>query len=225
MARGIDTIAHHTTLQEKGKTIAVLGSGFYHIYPEENKELYQQIIQKDGLVITEYPPKQEVKSENFLKRNRIVSGLALGILVVEASHRSGTSVTARLAKKQERKVFSIPHEVSNKHGVGTNRLIQKGAIIVTNAKDIIKEFPFLTYKMPEKEKIEEIQIHKKRKFCNNHEYNEIYQLITKNPITLNEIYEKSNKTISQINTIVLMLELEGYIKKVAGGYECIFEEK
>ena len=111
MAIGIDTIAHRTTLQERGKTIAVLGNGFEHIFPKENMELYQQIIEQDGLVITEYPPEEKAKSDNFLERNRIVSGIALGILVIEAMYRSGTSVTARLAKQQGRKVFALPHEI------------------------------------------------------------------------------------------------------------------
>lgn len=223
MAVGIDTIAHQTTLQEKGKTIAVLGNGFQHIFPPENIELYHQIMENDGLVITEYPPEEKAKSENFLQRNRIVSGLALGILVVEAMHRSGTSVTAKLAKEQERKVFALPHELDDKHGIGTNRLIQEGAKIVTCTEDIIKEFSFLSYKIPPKEK--QIEIQERRKICKNREYNEIYQLITESPMSLNEIYQKSNKNITEINNILLMLELDGYVRKIAGGYVCILDKK
>lgn len=222
MAIGIDTIAHQTTLQEKGKTIAVLGNGWKHIFPEENIELYQQIIKKGGLVITEYPPEEKAKAKNFLERNRIVSGLALGILVVEAAHRSGTSVTAKLAKQQERKVFALPHEINDIHGVGTNRMIQEGAKIVTSTEDIIKEFSFLPYKIPPKEKTKKPV---SRKNCKNEEYNKIYQLITENPISLNEIYKKSNKNFSEVNNILLMLELEGYIEKVVGGYRCILDKK
>lgn len=223
MAVGIDTIAHQTTLQEKGKTIAVLGNGFQHIFPPENIELYHQIIENDGLVITEYPSEEKAKSENFLQRNRIVSGLALGILVVEAMYRSGTSVTAKLAKEQGRKVFALPHELDDKHGVGTNRLIQEGAKIVTCAEDIIKEFSFLSYKIPPKEK--QIEIQEKRKICKNREYNEIYQFMTESPTSLNEIYQRSSKNINEINNILLMLELNGYVRKVAGGYICILDKK
>lgn len=223
MAIGIDTIAHQTTLQEKGKTIAVLGNGFQHIFPKENIELYQQIIKNGGLVITEYLPEEKAKSENFLQRNRIVSGLALGILIVEAAYRSGTSVTARLAKQQGKKVFALPHEVNDKHGVGTNRLIQEGAKIVTCIEDIIKEFPFLSYKKPPKE--EQINILKRRKVCKNKEYEEIYQFITENPISLNEIYQKSSKNIAEINNVLLMLELDGYVEKLSGGYICILDKK
>lgn len=222
MAVGIDTIAHQTTLQEKGKTIAVLGNGFNHIFPPENRELYQQIIENGGLVITEYPPEERAKSNNFLERNRIVSGLALGILVVEAAHRSGTSVTAKLARQQGRKIFALPHEVNDLHGVGTNRLIREGAKIVTSTEDIIKEFSFLQYKTPQKE---EIKIPISRKICKNKDYNEVYQLITEKPISLNEISKKSNKNIIEINHILLMLELDGYIEKVVGGYICISDKK
>lgn len=223
MAIGIDTIAHQTTLQEKGETIAVLGNGFNHIFPKENEGLYQQIIKKGGLVITEYPPEEKAKSKNFLERNRIVSGLALGILVIEAAYRSGTSVTAKLAREQGKKVFALPHEVNDLHGVGTNRLIGKGAKIVTSTEDIIKEFPFLRYKIPPKEK--ETKTYITRKVCKNEKYNEIYQWITENPISLNEIYQKSSKNITEINHILFMLELDGYIEKVVGGYTCILDKK
>ena len=223
MALGIDTIAHQTTLQEKGKTIAVLANGFEHIFPKENIELYQQIIENDGLVITEYPPEEKAKSDNFLERNRIVSGLALGILVVEAMYRSGTSVTAKLAKQQGRKVFALPHEIDDKNGIGTNRLIQEGAKIVMCVEDIIKEFPFLSYKIPLKEK--QIKTKERRKICKNKRYNEIYELITESPISLNEICQKSNKNIIEINNILLMLELDEYVKKEAGGYVCILDKK
>jgi DNA processing protein len=223
MAVGIDTIAHQTTLQEKGNTIAVLGNGFNHIFPKENLELYQQITENNGLVITEYPPEIEAKSKNFLERNRIVSGLAIGILVVEAAYRSGTSVTAKLAKQQGKKIFALPHELNNLHGVGTNRLIREGAKIVTSTEDIIKEFPYLKYKIPPKEK--EIKIYTSRKICKNKEYNDIYQLITENPISLNEVCQQSSKNISEITNILLMLELDGYIEKVAGGYVCILDKK
>lgn len=223
MATGIDTIAHQTTLNEKGKTIAVLGNGFKSIFPKENIGLYKQIIKSGGLVITEYPPEEKAKSKNFLERNRIVSGLSLGILVIEAAYRSGTSVTAKLAKEQGRKVFALPHEVGDIHGIGTNRLIREGAKIVTTTKDIIEEFSFIQYKELRKEK--ETQTHEIRKTCSNKEYNEIYKYITEKPISLNEIHRKSNKSMNEINNILLMLELEGYVEKVVGGYICILDKK
>lgn len=224
MAIGIDSIAHETALQEKGKTIAVLPSGLEHIYPKENIKLYRKIIKNQGLVITEYLPNQEAESKKFLERNRIVSGLALGVIVIEATYRSGTSVTAKLAKKQGRKVFAVPHEINDIHGIGTNRLIRKGAKIVTNAKDIIEEFPFITYKEIKYETQKQGN-KKQRKICKNKDYNKIYKLITEETITLDEIYKKTNESISKVNNILLMLELEGYIKKVVGGYVCILDER
>lgn len=223
MAVGIDTIAHQTVLEENGKTIAILGSGFNHIFPEENKTLYEKIIKNKGLVITEYPPEVKAKSNHFLARNRIVSGLSLGILVIEAKHRSGTSVTAKLAKQQGKKVFALPHEVDDKHGIGTNRLIREGAKIVTCTKDILKEFPFLVYQtLPKKEKQ---NILNKRKECKNKEYQEIYQLITEEPISIDEIVRKCHYNLKEINHIILMLELEELIEKVQGGYQCILDKK
>lgn len=223
MALGIDTIAHETALQEKGKTIAVLPNGLKHIFPKENKNLYQQIIKSGGLVLTEYPPDVKAKSQYFLERNRIVSGLALGVLVIEAAYRSGTSVTAKLAKEQGKKVFALPHDVSDKHGKGTNRLIQKGAKAVVCAKDLIDAFPFLSYKEPPFSK-EIILKNSKKKVCTNPDYYEIYQLISDTPISLDMIYKKSKEPITQINEILLMLELEGLIEKVPGGYVCILEK-
>ena len=157
-----------------------------------------------------------------------------GLLVVEAAHRSGTSVTAKYAKEQGKTVFALPHEIKDIHGVGTNKLIKQGAKIVSETKDIIEEFPFLKYKENYK------SLHKtqnktnsskgiyekmRKRICKNKNYNEIYDLITEKPITLNEIYKCTNKSISEINNILLMLELEGYIKKIVGGYVCVLEEK
>ena len=134
-----------------------------------------------------------------------------GVLVIEATHRSGTSVTAKLAKKQGKLVFAIPHSIEDSHGVGTNKLIKQGA----------KEIP----KEQKQGKMENTKLeNKKIKKCNE-KYKEIYELITDKPITVNEICKKLNKNISEINNILLMLELEGNIKKVEGGYICILEEK
>lgn len=224
MALGIDSIAHQTAIEEKGNTIAVLGSGLRCIFPSENEPLYQQILENNGLVISEYGPKEKAKSKNFLERNRIVSGLALGILVIEAAYRSGTSVTAKLAKQQGRKIFTIPHEIGDKHGIGTNRLIQEGAKMITSTKELIQELPGIVYKQPPKEKKEE-QETRQRKICKNKAYAEIYQWITDKPITVNEICQRSNKEITEINHVLFMLEVEEYIKKVAGGYICILDKK
>lgn len=231
---GIDTVAHETTLEECGKTIAVLGNGFNHIFPKENKKLYKKIIDNSGLIISEYSLEQKASSEKFLERNRIVSGIALGVLVIESAHRSGTSVTAKLAKEQKRKVFAIPHNIDDLHGVGNNRLIQSNiAQLVSSTEDIMQEFPELIYKKYENNKKnisnknnaknvdKKIDNETKRKVCKNKEYNEIYELIEKEICTINEISKKTKKEISEINKILIMLEIEGFIEKIAGGYRCI----
>ena len=214
---GIDSIAHIKTLEEKGKTIAVLGCGFNNIFPKENEGLFKKIIDSGGLIISEYEPKVEATSEKFLERNRIVSGIALGVLVIESAHRSGTSVTARIAKEQGKKVMAIPHGIYEKTGVGNNRLIKNQiAVMVRTTKDIIDEISEVQY-IDYKENVE-LNANVK-KVCLNNEYNEVYQFISEIPCTVNEIYKKTNKSISEINNILLMLELEGYIEKVARGYK------
>ena len=214
---GIDSVAHIKTLEEKGKTIAVLGCGFNNIFPKENEGLFKKIIDSGGLIISEYEPEVEATSEKFLERNRIVSGIALGVLVIESAHRSGTSVTARIAKEQGKKVMAIPHGIYEKTGVGNNRLIRNQiAVMVRTTKDIIDEISEVQY-IDYKENVE-LNANVK-KVCLNNEYNEVYQFISQVPCTVNEIYKKTNKSISEINNILLMLELEGYIKKVARGYK------
>lgn len=139
MAVGIDAVAHRSCIENGGKTIAVLGSGFNNIYPKENEKLFYDIIENDGLVLSEYPVDTPVQMKNFPKRNRIISGLSLGVLVVEAAYRSGTSITAKLARNQGKPVFCIPNSLGNKNSYGTIDLIKKGAILVRNAEEILKE--------------------------------------------------------------------------------------
>lgn len=244
MAKGIDTIAHEETINAKGKTIAVLGSGFNNIFPKENSKLYKKILENEGLIISEYAPEVQVQSKQFLERNRIVSGLSIGILVIEAGYRSGTSVTAKIAKKQSRKVFVLPHEINDKYGVGTNKLIQKGAMLVTSTKDIIENFKFLKYKkILNHNKIEKNNMNSNNKLknnlniksdiksniqssvktnikFNNKEEKEIYNLVKNNINNINEIFKSSKIPVNKINETLLILELENYIEKSKGGYIC-----
>ena len=222
MAKGIDAEAHKSTIEAGGKTIAVLGNGLNHIFPPENTNLYQEIIKSGGLVVSEYLPNTPPSSNLFLERNRIVSGISIGVLVVEAAYRSGTSVTAKLAKEQDRKVFVLPHEINDKYGVGTNKLIRKGAILVTSTKEIIEEFDFLKYKeikiSNNKEKTKD-KVQKEITFENKEE-KEVYELINNGFSNINEIHKKTNMQIQKLNQILFMLEIKGYIKKLVGGYKC-----
>lgn len=144
LARGIDTIAHRTALEHKGKTIAVLGSGLDKIYPSENSFLVDEIIEKNGLVISEYPPGTKPDYQNFPTRNRIVSGLSLGVLVIETDMEGGSMITAELAFNQNREVFVIPHALDNRKGRGCNFMIRNNtAKMVENVEDIISEFDWI----------------------------------------------------------------------------------
>lgn len=139
LAKGIDSYAHIGTLNNKGKTIAVLGSGIKEIYPKENIELAKMIIRNGGCIISEYSPDTKPDKMNFPKRNRIISGLSKGVVIVEATEKSGALITADYALEQGRDVFAIPGDIFNKNYVGTNKLIQDGAKLITSYDDILNE--------------------------------------------------------------------------------------
>lgn len=205
MALGIDTFAHSEAIKQNGNTIAVLGCGFDYIYPEENIELFNKIIENNGLVISEYPPKTKAILSKFPYRNRIISGLSMGVLVVEATlGRSGSLVTARYAKEQNKKIFSIPGNINLKTSKGTNWLIKEGAKLVTCAEDILIEFNIKT------ESIEETEVQIEP------EYIELYNQITYMPVNINIIAKKCKTNISKISQQLLMMELKGYIKSMPG---------
>ena len=147
MARGIDTASHKGTILGKGKTIAILGSGFNHIYPKENIQLLEDIIRNGGAIITEYSENTYPEPQNFPERNRIISGLSDGVVVVEAAKRSGSLITAELALEQGRDVFAVPGNVSSYLSQGTNELIKEGAKLTTNVKDILEEYTLNNFKI------------------------------------------------------------------------------
>lgn len=214
MAVGIDTAAHTGCLEVGGNTIAVLGSGLNRIFPKENVKLYHEIIENNGLVISEYPPETPKNSKQFLERNRIVSGLSVGVLVIEAAHRSGTSVTAALAKKQGKEIFCIPHELNDKHGVGTNRLIKNGAHLVTCADDILNKLNNLeNINLQEEEPFEQLE------FCEPEQYLDVYNALIGPPANVDELCERINKTAQYVNTALFTLELQGFITKTQYGYQ------
>src|SRR3990167_9491581 len=138
MAKGIDTAAHKGALKAKGRTIAVMGSGHNVIYPPENKKLYEEVA-KTGAVVTEYEDDIEPLPGNFPQRNRIISGLSLGVVVVEAAKNSGALITANLAAEQGRTVFAVPGKVSSLTSAGTNELIKDGARLIQSVDDIMEE--------------------------------------------------------------------------------------
>ena len=208
MALGIDKIAHSSAIKYGGKTIAVLPSGLEKVYPMENLNLYNQIILNGGCVISEYEPEVEAISKRFLERNRIVSGLSIATVVVEAAYRSGTSVTAKMAQRQGRDVFCIPGSLDNPKSIGTNNLIKEFAKIAISPEDIINNYIFLHKKEVNQNilNVEEVP----------EEYREIYNLITEVPININEITKKCHLELKEVSSRLIMLELDEKIVKLPG---------
>ncbi|MES1043042.1 DNA-protecting protein DprA [Heyndrickxia oleronia] len=138
LAKGIDTMAHEMTILHGGKTICVLGSGFFHIYPQENRRLAENM-KKEHLLLSEYPPNTKPQRWHFPMRNRIISGLSKGIVVIQAEEKSGSLITADFALQENREVFAIPGSVVDPLSKGTNFLIQQGAKLVLTGDDILEE--------------------------------------------------------------------------------------
>lgn len=214
MAIGIDSYAHKGCISQNGKTIAVLGCGFNNIYPKENKELFKRIIDTGGAIVSEYAPVMEASSDKFRKRNRIVSGLSIATLIIEAEARSGTTITARYTEEQGKPVFCIPNSLDNNKGVGTNELLKKGAKLATNIEDILLEcnIPIIKYD----EDITDVQIKENTKKKVNKEYKKIYDILSDTPINSNEICKRLKITISEVNSKLLFMEMDGLVKRIAG---------
>ena len=209
LAIGIDSISHISAMNNAGKTIAVLGAGFNNIYPKENKELFNKILENNGCVISEYPPEEKVNTKNFPRRNEIISALAFGVLVIEAGYRSGSTITATVAFKQGKKVFAIPSNIDSKLGIGTNSLIQKGAKMVTNVKDILREINMNKCKDIEQEwKYESKNVPIK--------YKNVYEIIGNMPIDINTICRRAELPIQDVSEQLTMLELNEYIRALPG---------
>jgi DNA processing protein len=141
MARGIDTCAHRGALTARRPTVAVWGTGIDVVYPKENRKLAEQIVSTGGAIVSEMPMGTFPAPQNFPRRNRIISGLSIGVLVVEASENSGTRVTARCAEEQNRDVFAVPGNVTSKHSWTPNTLIKQGAKLVASWEDVWEELP------------------------------------------------------------------------------------
>jgi DNA processing protein len=192
-------------MREKGKTIAVLGSGFNNIYPKENMELLQEILKNNGAIVSEYTPDTEVNLSNFPIRNRIIAGLSECTIVVEAKARSGSSVTARHTFEQGKKVFCVPGRIGDKTGKGTNELIKKGAHLLTDVNEILTEFNIENFV---DDNNETVKIGK--------EYKAIYKLLQKSPMNINEIARQLNINIAEVNIKLTIMEMEGYIETLPG---------
>lgn len=209
LAYGIDGIAHRECLKNGGKTIAILPSGLDNIYPVEHKELAKAIIDNGGVVISEYDNDVKADYKRFLERNRIVAGLGIGTLVIEGGARSGTSVTARFTIEAEKPVFCIPSGLDNIKGKTTNQLIQNGAKLVTNVKDILNYYGDITFSK-KKKIVKEILIDIPE------EFRKIYKIINNVPQDVNEIARKTGLSIDEVNYKTMLLQLDDKIREVNG---------
>ena len=218
MARGIDSIAGLCAIKSGGKTIAVLGSGLDVIYPPEHRDLYQRIC-NNGVIVTEYPPGTRPLRENFPRRNRIMAGLSYGILVTQAPEKSGALITASYAIENGRDLFVVPGDVFLPESIGSNRLIRQGAKAVLTADDIINEYPYIDI-MPLSEKKVEKTKQDKLSAIDLELLNElqirILKVLNNNSMHIDEISRETGVANFEISSELVMLELQGLIKKMNG---------
>ena len=211
LAAGIDTIAHKTALEMQQPTVAVLGSSFDQLYPKSNLDLAEEIT-KTGIIITEFPENTPALKHHFPQRNRIVSGLSKGVLVCEATNKSGSLITARLAMEQNREVFAVPGPIHSELSEGVHNLIKDGAKLTQSMQDILDE---LTGNTKIKEKTTPKTSTLPPETLTAPEKN-ILNLITEHPIHIDLILKKSNTSLHQILQTLTYFEIEGWIKQLPG---------
>jgi DNA processing protein len=212
LALGIDSQAHSGCLAAQGRTIAVMGTGIDSIYPYVHRKLAERI-SENGLLLSEFPLKVRAKAGHFPRRNRIISGLSLAILVVEAAIRSGSLITARLALEQNRDVLAVPGSIQNPQARGCHYLLQQGAKLVTSSVEVLEELGFLV----------NITSNKTSHALASDNKN-LVKFIGFEVTTIDKILERSGLGIERVTCELADLELEGMVKAVPGGYvRCIYE--
>jgi len=209
MARGIDTAAHKGVLSSGGTTIAVLGSGLDIIYPHENRQLFESI-SESGLVVTEFPMHTEPINSNFPKRNRIISGLSDGVVVVEAGLKSGALITAYLALEQGKEVFAVPGNIYNSQSKGCHHLLKQGAKLVENSREILEEFKQWipsdhdsATNQVQPDSLTEIE-------------KKVWNILSNEPVHIDILVKRANTTTAEALSVLLGLELKGFVKQLSG---------
>ncbi|MDX2498977.1 MAG: DNA-processing protein DprA [Deltaproteobacteria bacterium] len=214
MARGIDTAAHEGALAAGGKTIAVLGSGLEKIYPAENRKLFHRIAEK-GAVVSEFPLMARPEAHHFPIRNRIISGMSLGTVVVEASRKSGSLITARLAAEQNREVFAVPGSIQSFKSAGSHTLIKQGAKLVEHAQDVIEELVPL---VPVNQGLENKSgNHTREKIASlSDDEARVYQALDPYPVHVDDLARKISLEPGKLLSMLLKLELNGMVQQSPG---------
>jgi len=208
MARGVDTAAHRGALSGGGRSIGVLGCGVDVLYPPENRALFEEMAEK-GALVSEFPLGTLPLAENFPRRNRIISGISRGVLVVEAMEKSGSLITAQYALEQGREVFAIPGNINSGASKGTNRLIKQGAKLVECVDDILEELP---NHRPGRSGGTAVR----PDFGLTPQEAAVYTLLAESPRHIDEIIVKSGLTVGDVSAILLRLELKGAIIQLPG---------
>lgn len=216
LARGIDTASHQGALQAKGKTIAVVGCGLAHVYPGENKKIFEEIAQQ-GAVISEFPMTVPPIAHNFPRRNRIISGLSLGIVVVEASEKSGALITADFALEQGREVFAVPGPIGNASSKGVHNLIKEGAKLITCVEDIVEDLArtFSAGSAPSIETLDEEPEEVVFKNLTDEEV-QVCNFFKTTPLYIDEVSTLSGIHPFKLAAILLKLEMKGLIQQLPG---------
>ncbi|MDQ0337252.1 DNA processing protein [Caldalkalibacillus uzonensis] len=216
MALGIDAYAHQAALEAGGDTIAVLGAGINVIYPEQNRRLYHRLVEH-GLILSEYPPQTAPHPGFFPQRNRIIAGLSYGVLVVEAAQKSGSLITAHYALEHGREIFAVPGSIFSRQSVGTNNLIQEhGAKLVTAHRDIVEELHHILplNKQPDSGKgagLKEYQVADDKEKT-------VLALLNEEKVHINELHLKSGLSLSDIQRILLKLEMKKLVISLPGSF-------
>ncbi|MDF2524466.1 MAG: protecting protein DprA, partial [Clostridiales bacterium] len=215
MARGIDTYAHFGALKGGGRTIAVLGCGLDIAYPYENKDLMKKI-EENGAVISEYLPGMQPLPQNFPARNRIISGLSQGVVVIEANERSGSLITANFALEQGREVFALPGNINNKSSRGANKLIKEGAKLVIDIQDILEELNLEKGTNNNYNNFNEENEIKKLLHKLDTQERKVVECICQQPLHIDEMVRRTELNIQTLNSILVMLELRGIVEQQPG---------
>lgn len=207
MARGIDSEAHRGALEANGRTIAVLGSGLDRPYPQENEPLMEKIA-KQGMVLSEFPLGTEPYAKNFPARNRIISGLSLGVVVVEATQDSGSLITAGFALEQGREVFAVPGNIENDRSKGPHKLIRQGAKLVENYRDILSELAIPQLSQGEIQAADTAGLSELER--------KVIAVMKREPLHIDQILRLAALAPAQVSATLLQLELRGLVKRYPG---------